>query len=246
MKVTTALKTAVADYMDLRMLFQHIDPTLSYKNIFEFDVNAPTPVDILHYRLFNRIIQIPSDRERRALFLSYKDFSIPPISDLPIVKGLHQNYTVAHQDLEIKASDNYEILVILGVSLTNFDTLYKHIKTRRTKTLYLSAHPMLDGFTELKHLFSVFDINTLLRTEADEQTTTHTNTDVTLEKNDVTIRKQILAALDQREMTTAELLNNVKGNNTAIKNELARCRKSGHILRVKHGVYTRNTTQSEQ
>ena len=54
---------------------------------------------------------------------------------------------------------------------------------------------------------------------------------------DMTLRNQILQSLTQ-PLKTSEILNIVKGNPNAIKNELKRLLAEGVLTKVRHGVYT--------
>ena len=56
-------------------------------------------------------------------------------------------------------------------------------------------------------------------------------------KSHMTLRNQILQSLTQ-PLKTSEILNTVKGNPNAIKNELKRLLAEGAITKVRHGVYT--------
>ena len=73
-----------------------------------------------------------------------------------------------------------------------------------------------------------------------EQTKAEINEAMTVlkaSKSHMTLRNQILQSLTQ-PLKTSEILNTVKGNPNAIKNELKRLLAEGAITKVRHGVYT--------
>ena len=199
------------------------------------------------------------DMEQKGLFFSYDMFCKTYFQGGEHLQTLNNKYQVDYCDI---GGSEYEVVYDLIVIFGTFSrgigyempALWKyHIEPKLTPVIVYTAKPLQD-FVSVK-----FDeIPTRIRSAASDASdlaveTTAAPADVTSQTPDVTsqtpdvtfeptppvtIRDRILSILDiQETATTAELLENLPQDNTAIKNELKRLCDQRIIVRVRRGVY---------
>lgn len=235
------------------MHFQYLHPLNTYDEMFTIGTGGFHGALTSHCKLMLDQINSLIDTGQKGLFFSYDVFCKTSLPVGDHIQTLYSKYVVDYCDIsESEYEVAYDLIVIFG-TFTQRHINYEvpalweyHIAPETTPVIFYTAKPQED-FVSVK-----FDeIPTRIRSSAPDSSalaveTTQAPADVTSQTPDVTfkvtlpltIRERILSILDAQETaTTAEFLENIPQNDTAIKNELKRLCDERLIVRVRRGVY---------